>query len=438
MAVAIAMPKLGMTMEEGRVVEWAIDVGAAVAQGDVAIIIESEKAELEIEAPASGVLRHVYVGVDETVPCGTLLGVMTPSADDPFDAEEFRASYTPPTDFEAKGAVHDPVPAPVAERSVRVAVSTARRGTPVSPAARALARQVGVDPAQLTGTGPGGRVVRADVRAFADGRGRRRPVAEGVALEVPVQGDGDAIVLLPGFGCDVSVFAQQIPSLAATHRVFGINPRGVGGSDAPDTDCYDIGQTARDAAAVIGEPAHVVGASLGAAVAIELALLVPEKVRSLTLVTPFVDANARLLAVCASWARLAADVPPASLAATLMPWLFSPEVLDDDRRRQRIQQGLAVTLARVPAVTLQRTVASIRRWTGTRRGDLGRIAVPTLVVFAGGDLLTPDAPSIAAAIPRARGVEIPGAGHAVTIETPTVVTDAITSHLDSVERGAHS
>jgi aminoacrylate hydrolase len=308
----------------------------------------------------------------------------------------------------------------------------------VTPAARALARRLGLDTGGVRGTGPGGRVVRADVEAWAERRARLRSVADGVALDVPIQGEGEPILLLPGFGSDVSVFAQLIDALAARHRVLGVNPRGVAGSDAPDTECYGVGQAAHDVAALIAEPAHVVGASLGAAVAIELALTAPDKVRSLTLLTPFVAADARLVAVCESWAELAADVSPAALASALLPWLFSPSVLGDDRARRRIHRGLAITLGRVRPATLARSLAGLREWSGTRAGDLERIAVPTLVVVAGGDLLTRDAAAVASAIPGARCVEVPEAGHAGTIDAPAAVIDAITAHLSAAEAGAQT
>jgi pyruvate dehydrogenase E2 component (dihydrolipoamide acetyltransferase) len=72
MATPIGMPKLGMTMKEGKVVAWPVAVGGRVEKGAPVVVIESEKAEVEIEAAASGVLRHVYVEAGDTVPCGTL------------------------------------------------------------------------------------------------------------------------------------------------------------------------------------------------------------------------------------------------------------------------------------------------------------------------------------------------------------------------------
>ena len=82
MPVAVAMPKLGMTMEEGMVVEWRAAIGEPVIEGEVVVVIETDKAASDLEAPASGVLRHVYVGPDETVTCGTLLAAITAYADE--------------------------------------------------------------------------------------------------------------------------------------------------------------------------------------------------------------------------------------------------------------------------------------------------------------------------------------------------------------------
>ena len=420
MAVPVAMPKLGMTMREGRVVAWPRPVGAPVEKGEIILVIETEKAEVEIEAPARGVLRHLYVAEGETVPSGTLLAAITATAEEPFDVDAFRAQHDRPAAARPLSAAETPA-------------APARRGTgaPITPAARALARELHVDPACIPGSGPGGRVTREDVEAWAARRRDLVPVADGVALEVPAEGAGDPVVLLPGFGTDVSMFARQIPALAARWRVRGVNPRGVGLSDAPDADVYDLGAAAADVAALLDAPAHVVGASLGAAVALELALAHPARVRSLTLITPFVEAGPRLLAVIDAWCRVASEASPEAVARLVLPWMFSAEYLGDEGRRERTVRGLAATAARVPASTLVRAAAGIRRWSGRRRADLPQVSVPTLVLVAGGDLLTPDGEAVADAIPGARCRTIPGAGHAVTLEAPAAVTDAIRAQLEA-------
>ncbi len=424
MATAVAMPKLGMTMQEGRVVSWAAEVGGTVERGRVLLVIESEKAEIEIEATASGVLRHVYVPEGETVPCGALLAAITGTVDEPFDAAAFAREHGPRSGPAARARAVEPAP--------RVARPAADGGgaPAVTPAARVLAKKLGLDPGRIPGTGPGGRITKEDVEAWAARRAALVEVAPGVALEVPTQGAGEPVLLLPGFGTDVSAFARQIPLLASRYRVLGVNPRGVGGSDAPEAECYEVATSAADAAAASPEPAHVIGASLGAAVAIEFALARPERVRSLVLVTPFLAAGPLLLAVIDAWCRVAAEASPATLARMLMPWLFSSALLADMERRERTARGLAEMAARIPAPTLTRAAAGLRAWSGTRATALTTLTVPTLVISAERDLLVEDAAAVAAAIPGAGRVVVPGAGHAVALEDPEAVTTPIVRFLE--------
>jgi 3-oxoadipate enol-lactonase len=254
------------------------------------------------------------------------------------------------------------------------------------------------------------------------------PVAPGVSLEVLREGQGDPLLLIPGFGSDASSFALLTPRLATRFRVLAMNPRGVGASDGP---AGDVAALAADAAAVIAASgdgsAHVLGASLGAAAALELALTRPELVRSLTLVTPFASATPRLLAAVAGWARVAAEASPAALARALAPLLFSEALLADDAARERTLRGLAAACARVPAATLARMADAIVAWSGTRVQDLARVAVPVLVVAGGQDLLTPDAEAVARAIPGAKNVVVPGAGHALATEAAAETAAAFLS-----------
>lgn len=424
MPTAISMPKLGMTMEEGTVVQWPLSPGDPVEVGELVLIIESEKNEVELEAQVSGVFRHVYVPEGETVSCGSLLGAITDSADEAFDADAFHAAEDRPEN-KAGGALQ----VKLAPAAAKPAVSSARSEKAVAPAARAAAKKLGIDPQDVAGTGPNGRVTKQDVEAHAAAREALVPVAEGVSLEVLVEGEGDAVVLLPGLGTDVSAFARQTPMLAERFRVHGVNPRGVGLSDAPADASYEVGQTAADAAATYQGAAHVIGASLGSAAALELALAHPERVRSLTLITPFVEATPRLQAVGEGWCRMSAEATPETLAAALLPWFFSSGFLADQGARGRTLRGLAQTLARVPASTLERMTAGMASWSGSRAADLAQIAVPTLVIVAGEDLLTPGAEALAAEIPNAKLLVVEGAGHAVALEAPDAVNEAIAAHL---------
>ena len=423
---AIAMPKLGMTMREGIVVEWRAQPGAHLAKGDVLLVIESEKAEIEIEVPGEGFLRHVYVEAGANVPCGTLLAAMTETDDEPFDAEAFRAAHAPA----ARAAPATAAAANAGEVSRGAAATRETGEAPATPAARRLAKERGIDLGRLAGSGPGGRITREDVEALAGRLDARVVVAPGVSLDVVSTGSGDPVLLVPGFGTDASAFAPQIPSLAEKHRVLAVNPRGLGFSDAPESDRYDIATAAQDVARIIGDaPAHVVGASLGAATAIELALQCPQLVRSLTLVTPLVATTGRLEAVMEVWCALAATGDRDVLARFLAPWMFAERTLKDRDKRERIVRALGQTVGAVQPDVLRRWAAGAAVWSGSRTDDLAKISAPTLVIAAGADLLTPDAGAIAGAIPRATLVTIEAAGHAVAIEDPAAVTRAILGPL---------
>jgi pimeloyl-ACP methyl ester carboxylesterase len=293
-----------------------------------------------------------------------------------------------------------------------------------------LAKKLGLDVLQVAGSGPGGRVVRQDVEAYAAARERLTEVEAGVSLELLREGEGAPVLFLPGFGTDVSSFATQTQALAERYRVLALNPRGVGHSDAPELPSYPVERAADDAAAVLDEPAHLVGASLGAATAIELALRHPDKVRSLALITPFTTRSARLHAVSEAWAAVAAEAAPETLARFLLPWLFSEDFLTHDTARTRTLRGLTQTVARVPAPTLQRSRAGLESWSGTRTKDLADLCVPTLVLIAGGDLLTPEGEALATAIPDAHTVLIAGAGHALAVEAAESVTRSLREHLE--------
>ncbi len=425
------MPKLGMAMEEGAVVLWPKKIGDRVEPGETVVVIEHDKAEAEVEARAPGFLRHVYVDADpdERVPCGTLLAALTETAEEPFDAERFGSSAAlPRAAVRPRGSDRAQTPAPAP--SPPLGAGRHRLGdAPVAPAARALAKKLGLDLTQVPGGGPGGRVRKEDVESWYDAHRTQAEPGAAISLEASVEGRGDPVLMLPGFGSDASAFALQTPVLSRTRCVRVVYARGVDGPIARDEEGYPVAALAHDAAAYLEDPTHVVGASLGAAVAIELALLRPEKVRSLTLITPFVRASARLLAVIESWRRVARRADPETLAHLLLPWLFSPTCLADDARRSRLLRGLTQMAARVPPATLDRTAAGLRAWSGTREGDLGELRRPVLLITGTEDLLAPDAGALAGSIAGSRVVEVSGAGHAVALEAPEVVNDALSAHF---------
>ncbi|CAB3393121.1 dihydrolipoamide acetyltransferase family protein [Kyrpidia spormannii] len=150
MAVEIVMPKLGMSMENGTVMQWHKHPGDPVEKGEPLVAVSSEKIEYEIEAPASGVLLEILVPEEGVVPCGTVIGYVGQPGE--------RANTAMEGKLEAASA--SAAPGSELRREDRIKIS---------PAARKMARSAGIDTSSLVGTGPGGRITVEDVqRAMAD------------------------------------------------------------------------------------------------------------------------------------------------------------------------------------------------------------------------------------------------------------------------------
>ena len=176
MATNIVMPQMGYDMREGTVVKWYKSEGEEVARGEVIADIETDKATVEFEAYASGVLRRIIASEGVAVPVGELIAIIA-GADEVIDevlADQPAGSTVETPEAEAPGAeapgAEAPAPEPVAATTAQPAEAPpARDGgrIRVSPIARRLAQERGIDLASITGTGPGGRIVEKDVPEVA-------------------------------------------------------------------------------------------------------------------------------------------------------------------------------------------------------------------------------------------------------------------------------
>ena len=171
MAVAVHIPKVGMTMEEGELVRWLVPDGTAVARGQPIFEMETEKVELEVEADDEGVLKHL---VDEgtTLPPGAIVACLLGPGESDVPQEirdQVAAQGDERSAAASPGATAAPAgvgssPAPPAERPAGGRVLA-------TPIARRLAVEQGIDLASVTGTGPNGRITESDVRAAAASEG---------------------------------------------------------------------------------------------------------------------------------------------------------------------------------------------------------------------------------------------------------------------------
>jgi pyruvate dehydrogenase E2 component (dihydrolipoamide acetyltransferase) len=171
MAADVNMPKLSDTMEEGTVLEWKKKDGEEVKRGQVLAEIESDKASFEIEAEADGVL-HIAVPQGSPAPVGQLIARIGAPGETPPPA----APTKPEPKAEPKAAERPSAPPRAREQPVP---EVAHPGAKASPLARRLARELGVDLAQVRGSGPEGRVVRDDVLTAAEGRKAQPPTPRG-------------------------------------------------------------------------------------------------------------------------------------------------------------------------------------------------------------------------------------------------------------------
>jgi len=148
------MPKFGLTMQEGTIQQWFKDEGDRVEKGEPLFEVETEKILYEVEAPASGHVAKLLYAPEASVPCATVVAVIALEGE---DAVTIAAGYARPS---------RPSPAPLATPSAAPgATRNEGSGAPVTPAARKLAKDHGIDPATVHGTGPGGRVTREDIEA---------------------------------------------------------------------------------------------------------------------------------------------------------------------------------------------------------------------------------------------------------------------------------
>jgi pyruvate dehydrogenase E2 component (dihydrolipoamide acetyltransferase) len=162
MAISVVMPALEMAQENGKLLAWRKKEGERVTKGEPLLEIETDKAVVEVEAPGDGILAGITADVGAVVPVGETIAWLVgpgekPPAKSVTAAPAARGSSSP-----------ERVSAAAAVRATEQGVGAAPQ---ISPKARRLAKELGVDISKIRGTGPDGTITSEDVKGFADGKG---------------------------------------------------------------------------------------------------------------------------------------------------------------------------------------------------------------------------------------------------------------------------
>jgi len=210
-AVEVLLPKLGLTMETGLIEAWLVPAGTPVKPGDPLLRLATDKVDVEVEAEEAGVF-HPAVASGVELPPGTLIGWLLEAGEEvPSGAAALEAPPPPHVPAEATAPV---VSEPGAlTRTGRLFAS---------PNARRVARERGVDVAQLNGSGPNGRIITADVLGAAAAPGEPQVVSPLVRRDAAAAGvDLSAVA---GSGPGGTVRRSDVPTAAAAQVPAGAAP----------------------------------------------------------------------------------------------------------------------------------------------------------------------------------------------------------------------
>ncbi|MGE3774823.1 MAG: acetoin dehydrogenase dihydrolipoyllysine-residue acetyltransferase subunit [Gammaproteobacteria bacterium] len=357
--VPITMPKWGLSMTEGKVVGWLVDEGRALKPGDPVMDIETEKIANTFEALDAGTLRRKIAQVDDVLPIGALLGVLAPAEvqDAEVDAyvAEFQANYVPPAAEEGE-------------------------------------------------EGP-------DYRYVDVGGQRLRYARRGET--------GPAVVLIHGFGGDCDNWLFNLDALAAGARVHALDLPGHGQSSKTIAD-GSIDALARTVLgfldAVDVDAAHLVGHSLGGAIALVAAAAAPARVRALSLIAPAglgptIDGDYLREFIAAESRR---ELKPVLQRLVADAGLVNRQMIDDVLKYKRLD-GVGDALRAIANGFVDGNAQRV-----DLRPVLNAVGCPVQLLWGSADRIVP--PAQAEGLPASVAVHlIDGAGHLPHLEAASAV-----------------
>lgn len=222
MAVNVTMPKWGLTMKNGKISKWFKSEGDSIQKGEPFFEVETEKITNVVEATAEGVVFQIVVSAGTIVPVGTIVAVIAAPGEQPERIKGIQAGEVTEVTETSRGRAASPAAKVPAEKEF----------VPTSPAARRLAKELGVDLSLVKGTGPNGRITETDVKRFHE-EGPPTPAATPLAAEM-IRQEGLDITAIEGSGEggkitkeDVHRYLDLKERTAATSRVQSIPFSGI-------------------------------------------------------------------------------------------------------------------------------------------------------------------------------------------------------------------
>ncbi len=195
---SIVMPALSAGMEEGTIARWLKSAGDPVAVGEVIAEVETDKATMELEADVAGTIGQIVAQGGTTVAVNDPIAFVLLEGES-LDALAGSANVSLPAPAKQVEAEATPAESAIPVTGIEVADHSERRKNPASPLARRLAREKGLEISNLTGSGPGGRIVRLDIEA-ATARQSAQPealVASPSAAPAPIAQQSPASQIIP-------------------------------------------------------------------------------------------------------------------------------------------------------------------------------------------------------------------------------------------------
>jgi len=362
---AITMPKWGLAMEEGMLARWAVEEGATIGLGDEIMDIETSKIANSFESPVAGTLRRKVVGEGDTVPVGALLGVVSTGDVSDADIEAFVADFL------------------ASFKPVEKAGDDGPRAEPITV---------------------GGKTIR-HLRMGPE--------------------EGTPVLMIHGFGADLSTWMFNQQALAESRPVYALDLPGHGGSSkqVDDGSAAALADTVRAYMDAVGiDKAHLVGHSLGGAIAIEIATVAPERVTGVTLVAPagLGDEIAETFIAGFLTETRSRKLRPVLEMLVANPGLISADMVEDVLKFKRLD-GAPAALGAIAAANFSGGQQKV-----SLRDRLATISVPVHVVWGESDQILPAAHSEGLP-PSVSVTRLPGVGHIAHMEKSSEINSVIKS-----------